>query len=136
MRDLILVLGHFDDTVHLTQTGRERLDLGIALLYARPGSKISVTGCADNHSRTIEVRDYLLSHGVTALSLAALIDSHNTAEDAFLAGSDEHGNWGELCSFGVSGDLSFDDPKRQLIQVFGDFLGQRVLGNKAHPQLS
>ncbi|HEY3341669.1 MAG TPA: YdcF family protein [Anaerolineae bacterium] len=84
MPDLIIVLGHFDDTVHLTSTGRERLDLGIALLQAWPGALLTVTGCAVNLPRTAEVLEYLRAHGIAASLLAPLIDSHNTAEDAFL----------------------------------------------------
>jgi uncharacterized SAM-binding protein YcdF (DUF218 family) len=84
MPDLIIVLGHFDATVHLTSTGRERLDLGFALLQARPSARITVSGCAVNQPRTAEVREYLRAHGVAAQALAPLIDSHNTAEDAFL----------------------------------------------------
>ena len=85
MPDLIIVLGHFDGTPHLTSTGRERLDLGIALLRVRPGALLTVTGCAANHPRTAEVQAYLRAHGVADAQLAPLIDSHNTAEDAFLS---------------------------------------------------
>lgn len=85
MPELIIVLGHFDETPHLTATGRERLDLGIALLQVRPGALLTVTGCAANHPRTAEVQAYLRAHGVVDAQLAPLIDSHNTAEDAFLA---------------------------------------------------
>ncbi len=85
MPDLIIVLGHFDETPHLTVTGCERLDLGVALLQARPGALLTVTGCAANHPRTAEVQAYLRAHGVADAQLAPLIDSHNTAEDAFLA---------------------------------------------------
>ena len=85
MPDLIIVLGHFDETPHLTATGCERLDLGVVLLQERPGALLTVTGCAADHPRTAEVRAYLRAHGVADAQLAPLIDSHNTAEDAFLA---------------------------------------------------
>jgi uncharacterized SAM-binding protein YcdF (DUF218 family) len=84
MPDLIIVLGHFDDTPHLTPTGRERLDLGLALLQSRADALLSVTGCAPNRPRTAEVLAYLHAHDVSDARLAPLIDSHNTAEDAFL----------------------------------------------------
>ena len=91
MHGLIIVLGHFDQTIHLTATGRERLDLGIALLHIYPDSSLTVTGCASDDSdgrafpRTSEVREYLASHGVQSTQLVPFIDSHNTAEDAFLS---------------------------------------------------
>jgi uncharacterized SAM-binding protein YcdF (DUF218 family) len=84
MSELIIVLGHFDETPHLTATGRERLDAGIALLRVRPQACLTVTGCAVNALRTAEVQAYLRAHGVADTQLAPLIDSHNTAEDAFL----------------------------------------------------
>jgi hypothetical protein len=83
MPDLIIVLGHFDDTVHLTSTGRERLDAGMALHRARTrrGSMLTVTGCAQGRPRTLEVQAYLSLYDATPVDL---IDSHNTAEDAYL----------------------------------------------------
>ncbi|MCL4504519.1 MAG: YdcF family protein [Chloroflexi bacterium] len=91
MRDLIIVLGHFDQTVHLTAAGRERLELGIALLRACPDSSLTVTGRPPDgpdrraFPRTAEAREYLAARGVHPARLYPFIDSHNTAEDAFLS---------------------------------------------------
>ncbi|HEY3291903.1 MAG TPA: YdcF family protein [Anaerolineae bacterium] len=81
MSDLIVVLGHFDNTVYLTSTGRERLAAGAALYQSQPGSYLAVTGCAPGHPRTVEVLAWLSE---LALTPDELVDSHNTAEDAFL----------------------------------------------------
>ncbi len=91
MRELIIVLGHFDDTVHLTAAGRERLALGIALLRDRPDAVLTVTGCPSDGAdgqpfpRSAEARDYLLERGVQPAQLAPFVDSRNTVEDAFLS---------------------------------------------------
>ena len=81
MPDIIIVLGHFDNTAHLTSTGRERLDAGIAQLHLCPDSLLAVTGCAPGVPRADEVAAYLLARNVGHVEL---IDTHNTAEDAFL----------------------------------------------------
>ena len=86
-RTLIIVLGHFDHTPHLTATGRERLDAAIALLSAHAGLRhsLAVTGCAAGVPRTDEVIAYLRAqHAVDDTEAIELVDSHNTAEDAFL----------------------------------------------------
>ena len=81
MPDIIVVLGHFDNTAHLTSTGRERLDAGVAQLHLRPDSLLAITGCAAGVPRTDEASAYLLARNVRRVEL---IDTHNTAEDAFL----------------------------------------------------
>lgn len=116
MSDLIVVLGHFDNTVHLTLTGRERLAAGATLRQSRPGSYLIVTGCAPGHPRTAEVLAWLSAR---ALTPNELVDSHNTAEDAFLTEALTH-RYAATRLVVVTSDYHVERARFIFKQVFAD----------------